>query len=124
MSTIYRQIIVDNYKNPMNKGRMRNPDVSVEDSNPLCGDKIRIELKIKDKKVSDVKFSGKGCAISQAAASLLTEEIKGKSLKKIIGMKNEMITSLLGIELSANRIMCALLPLKVVKIAVIKSYKQ
>ena len=122
--SIYRQLIIDNYKNPMNKGELDNPDLSAENSNPLCGDKIKIEIKLNKNKIVDIKFSGVGCAISQASASMLTEEVKGKSIKEIIELKKEIVNELLGIELSAARIECGLLPLKVLKLATLKSYKQ
>ena len=78
---IYREIILDHYRNPRNKGRLPNADVSIHDSNPLCGDEIDIHLKVEEEKVKEIKFEGRGCAISQASASMLTEMIVGKSLR-------------------------------------------
>ncbi|HZY41031.1 MAG TPA: iron-sulfur cluster assembly scaffold protein, partial [Anaerolineae bacterium] len=90
-------------------------DISYEDSNPLCGDKIRINIKLKNNIVEEVKFSGKGCAISQASASMLTDELIGKSLDEIKKMDKQFVLDLLGIPLGPTRIKCALLPLKVIK---------
>jgi len=83
MDNLYREIIIDHYQHPHNHGVIENADISYEDTNPLCGDRIRIDLSVKDGIVEDVKFTGKGCAISQASASMLTDEIKGKSLDEI-----------------------------------------
>ena len=82
---IYREIILDHYRNPRNKGRLPNADVSIHDSNPLCGDEIDIHLKVEEEKVKEIKFEGRGCAISQASASMLTEMIVGKSLSNCQG---------------------------------------
>lgn len=115
MDDLYREIILDHYQHPHNHGTLPDADVSYEDSNPLCGDRIRMDLKIRDGIVEDVKFSGKGCAISQASASMLTDEIKGKSLEDIRHIDKQVILDMLGIPLGPTRIKCALLPLKVVK---------
>jgi nitrogen fixation NifU-like protein len=115
MDDLYREIIIDHYQHPHNYGTIENADISYEDTNPLCGDKIRIDLKLKDDIVEDVKFTGKGCAISQASASLLTDEIKGKSLEEVRRLDKQTIYDLLGIPLGPTRVKCALLPLKVVK---------
>lgn len=115
MDDLYREIILDHYQHPHNHGTLPDADVTYEDSNPLCGDRIRMDLKIRDGIVEDVKFSGKGCAISQASASMLTDEIKGKSLEDIRHIDKQVILDMLGIPLGPTRIKCALLPLKVVK---------
>ncbi len=107
--------IIEHYKNPQNFGHLENPDIVHEEGNPSCGDQIRIELKIEDNRIADVRFSGRGCAISQAAASILTEEIKGKTLDEVKEFDKQKMLDLLGIELSAMRLKCALLALKVVK---------
>jgi nitrogen fixation NifU-like protein len=107
--------IIEHYKNPQNFGHLENPDIVHEEGNPSCGDQIRIELKIDDNTITDVRFSGKGCAISQAAASILTEEIKGKTLDEVKQFDKQKMLDLLGIEVSAMRLKCALLALKVVK---------
>jgi len=115
---LYMEQILDHYKYPRNFGRLENPDISHEEGNPSCGDQIRIDLKIQDGKIADVRFSGKGCAISQAAASMLTEMIKGQSLEDVKKLSKEDMLKELGIEISAIRLKCALLALKVVKAGV------
>lgn len=115
MDDLYREIILDHYQHPHNHGTLDHPDISFQDTNPLCGDKIRIDLKITAGIVEDVKFTGKGCAISQASASMLTDEIKGKSLDEIRRLDKQNILDLIGIPIGASRIKCALLPLKVLK---------
>ncbi len=115
MDDLYREQIIDHYQHPHNHGTIENPDISFEDSNPLCGDKIRVDMRVKDGVIEDVKFSGKGCAISQASASMLTDEIIGKPLDEIKKLDKQTILDLLGIPLGPTRIKCALLSLKVVK---------
>ncbi len=115
MDDLYREQIIDHYQHPHNRGTIENPDISYEDSNPLCGDKIRIDMRVNDGVVEDIKFSGRGCAISQASASMLTDEIKGKPLEEIRQLNKETILELLGIPLGPTRIKCALLSLKVAK---------
>jgi nitrogen fixation NifU-like protein len=117
-SDIYKDIILDYYRYPRNFGDLPNPDVRAKDSNPLCGDIIEMQLKIKDNRVEDVRFKGKGCAISQASASMLTETVKGKTLDEIKGLGKSDVLSLLGIDPGPTRIKCALLGLKVVKLGV------
>jgi nitrogen fixation NifU-like protein len=113
---MYREQIIDLYEYPLNQGIIESPDFSYEEDNPLCGDVIRIDVKLdEDKRVADVKWSGDGCAISQAAASLLTEEIRGKSLTDIQAFSKDDLLELLGIQLSMTRVKCALLSLKVLK---------
>ncbi len=115
MDDLYKEIILDHYQHPHNRGTLPDADISFEDANPLCGDRVRIDMKVVDNVVVDIKFTGKGCAISQAAASMLTDEIKGKSLDEIRHMDKQVILDMLGIPLGPTRIKCALLPLKVVK---------
>jgi len=115
---LYRQNILDHYQSPRNFGTLEHPDISAEDSNPLCGDVIRIDLKIEDGKVADVRFSGKGCSISRAAASMLTEEIRGKSLEEVKRIGKDEVLEMLGIELGPVRLKCALLALKTLKVGV------
>jgi len=113
---IYREIILDYYRNPRNYGKIQNPDIAQKDSNPLCGDELEMHLNIKDNKVADVKFTGKGCAISQASASMLTELIIGKDFEYVKKLTKEDILDNLGLhELGPARIKCALLSLKVLK---------
>ena len=112
----YREYILDHYKNPRNFGRIENPTLSHEEDNPLCGDIIGIDLLVKDGLVEDVKFHGRGCAISQASASLLTERIKGMTLEEARRIGKDDVLGELGIEISPARIKCALLSLKVLKV--------
>ncbi len=117
-SDIYKDIILDYYRNPRNFGELPNPDVRAKDSNPLCGDIIEMQLKINDGKVEDIRFQGKGCAISQASASMLTEAVKGKSLDDVKALGKPDVLELLGIDPGPTRIKCALLGLKVLKLGV------
>jgi nitrogen fixation NifU-like protein len=107
--------ILDHYEHPRNKGTLDQPDISHEEDNPVCGDRIRIDLKVDDGIITDVRFSGRGCSISQASASMLTEEIKGKSLDEVKHYGKEQVLDLLGIPIGPVRMKCALLSLKVVK---------
>ena len=112
---MYREAILDHYKHPRQKGHLENPDIHYHDHNPFCGDEITVELKVKDGVVVDAAFDGHGCAISQATASMLMEEITGKTLDEIKTWDKEYILDLLGIELGPVRLKCALLPLKALK---------
>lgn len=119
MDDLYREIIIDHYKNPRHKGRLDKSDFSFEDENPLCGDHIQIELKVDESQnVVEAKFDGYGCAISISAADLLLDSIIGKSIEDLKKLKKQDILDLLGIELSPVRLKCALLSLKVLKAAV------
>lgn len=122
MDALYRDFILDHYRNPRNAGTLERPDASFEDLNPLCGDKIRMDLRIRDGVVEDVKFKGRGCAISQASASLLTESIKGKKIAEIDAIGKGDVLADLGISISAARLKCALLGLKVLKQALALKY--
>lgn len=115
---LYRQNILDHYQNPRNFGTLEHPDISAEDSNPLCGDEIRIDLKVRGGKIEDVRFTGKGCSISRAAASMLTEEIRGKTLEEVKRIGRDDVLEMLGIELGPVRLKCALLALKTLKMGV------
>jgi nitrogen fixation NifU-like protein len=116
MEDLYRENILDHYQNPRNYGTLEDPDISYEDDNPLCGDVIRIDVKLDDQdRVTAVRFSGEGCAISQASASMLTEEIVGKSLEEIKHFSKDELLDMLGIQLGPVRLKCALLSLKVLK---------
>jgi len=117
MDDFYKEYILDHYRSPRNFGNLENPDVSAEDFNPLCGDQIRIELHVQDGKVADIRFSGKGCAISQASVSMLTESVKGKSLEDIARLPQEVVLENVGIGISPTRMKCAMLGLKVLKSA-------
>lgn len=119
MEDLYREVIIDHYKNPQYRGKLEPHDISFEDDNPLCGDHIRIDLRIdKDNRVNEARFDGHGCAISQASADLLTESIIGKPLEEIKSLNRQDILDLLGIELGPVRLKCALLSLKVLKAGV------
>ncbi|MBO9360713.1 MAG: SUF system NifU family Fe-S cluster assembly protein [Thermoflexus sp.] len=115
MEDLYREIILDHYENPRNYGVLPDADISYEDDNPLCGDRIRIDLKLQDGRIVDVRFSGKGCAISQASASMLTERIKGATVEEARQLTRNDILEMLGIPIGPARIKCALLSLKVLK---------
>ncbi len=119
MDDLYREQIIDRYQNPLFKGELDPNDISFEDSNPLCGDEIRIDLRIDEHDlVQEAVFSGHGCAISQASADLLMERIQGKSLDEAKSLTKEDILEMLGIELGPVRLKCALLSLKVLKAGV------
>lgn len=112
---LYREAILDHYKHPRHKGHLENPDIQYHDHNPFCGDEITIELKVEDGKVVAAAFDGRGCAISQASASMLMEEIVGMSLDEVRQLDKQYILDLLGIEMGPVRLKCALLALKVLK---------
>jgi nitrogen fixation NifU-like protein len=113
--SIYREIILDHYQNPRNRGILDPNDYTYEDNNPLCGDEIRIDVRVNDGAVKDVAFSGQGCAISQASASILMELVDGRTLDEVKMIGKEELLEELGIELSPARLKCALLSLKVLK---------
>lgn len=118
MDDFYREEILEHYTHPHHYGTLPHPDISHEESNPLCGDRIRfdIELDEEGERVADVRFSCVGCAISKASASMLSDMLVGKSLEEIRELDKEAILEELGIDLGPVRLKCALLPLKVVKI--------
>jgi nitrogen fixation NifU-like protein len=121
MDDLYRDEILEHYREPHNFGTLDAPDAVHEGHNPLCGDRITMMLAVDDSgKVSDVAFSGRGCAISQASASLLTDEIRGLSVAEVEAMKNQDILDLLGIEISPARLKCALLSLDTVQHALVE----
>jgi nitrogen fixation NifU-like protein len=116
MDDLYREQIIDRYKNPHFRGTLVPNDITFEDDNPFCGDHIRIDLRIDEHEVvTDARFSGEGCSISQASADLLIESVIGKSLDDIKQLKKEDILEMLGIDLGPVRVKCALLSLKVLK---------
>ena len=119
MDDLYREVIIEHYKNPAYRGTLDPHDLSFEDSNPLCGDHIRIDLRVDEKEViTEARFDGHGCAISQASADLLLESIVGKTLNEVKALDKDHILDLLGIELGPVRLKCALLSLKVLKAGV------
>jgi len=116
MDDFYREFILDHYKNPHNFGELADATHRYHDTNPLCGDEITMFLKIgADDRVDDVRFSGKGCAISQASASILTDEVKGKTLDELKAIDRDHVLENLGITLTPARLKCALLSLKALK---------
>jgi nitrogen fixation NifU-like protein len=116
LDDLYRQQIIDRYKHPQKRGTLDPHDISYEDENPLCGDRIRVDLRVTPEGVvSEAAFSGNGCAISQASADLLMEFIVGKKLEDIRKLGKDDVLELLGIELSPIRLKCALLSLKILK---------
>ena len=119
MDDLYRELIIDRYKNPHFRGSLDPHDISFEDDNPLCGDHIRIDLRLNgDDRVSEVAFDGHGCAISQATADLLAESVVGKTLDEVKKITKQDVLDMLGIELGPVRLKCALLSLKVLKAGV------
>jgi nitrogen fixation NifU-like protein len=120
---IYREIILDHYRNPRNKGKLTDADVSIHDSNPLCGDEIDIHLKVEEGKIKNIKFEGRGCAISQASASMLTEMVIEKPLSTVKEIAKDDVLENIGLmNLGPARIKCALLSLKVLKMGMVKYY--
>jgi nitrogen fixation NifU-like protein len=115
MYDLYREYILDHYQNPRNYGEMEDPDISHEEYNPLCGDRLVFQLKLEGDRVVDVKFHGEGCAISQASASMLTERVLGKTLDELKAITKDEILEMLGIPIGPVRIKCALLSLKALK---------
>jgi nitrogen fixation NifU-like protein len=112
----YREYILDHYKNPRNFGRLPDPDVSHEEYNPLCGDLVGMDFRLRDGTIEDIRFHGRGCAISQASASLMTERLKGMRLDEAREISRDDVLEELGIEISPARLKCALLSLKVLKV--------
>lgn len=116
MEDLYREIIIERYKQPLYKGVLEPCDISFEDENPLCGDRVRIDLRVNaEGKVVEAAFSGHGCAISQAASDLLLEAVIGKTVEEVKALSKQDILDMLGIDLGPVRLKCALLPLKVIK---------
>ena len=119
MDDLYREIIIERYKTPHYRGLLDPHDISFEDENPLCGDHIRVDLRVDENgRVTEASFDGHGCAISQASADLLMESIQGKQIDEIKQIAKEDVLDMLGIELGPVRLKCALLSLKVLKAGV------
>jgi nitrogen fixation protein NifU and related proteins len=115
---LYREEILDHYRNPRHHGTLPQPDITYQDSNPLCGDQLRMDLNVKDGIIQDIRFSGHGCSISQASASMLCDRIVGRSLDEVKELTREDVLDMLGIELGPVRLKCALLALKTLKAGV------
>ena len=117
MDDLYRDYILDHYKHPRNFGDLEPHDVEALEQNPLCGDELGVQIRLKDGRIEDLRFQGHGCAISQAAASIASEELIGMPLDEAASLPADWIIDLLGIDVSATRRKCALLGLKVVRTA-------
>jgi nitrogen fixation NifU-like protein len=118
MDELFRENILEHYRHPRCHGTIEHPDITFEDANPLCGDRIRMDFRIKDGVLEQVRFSGVGCSISQASASMLCEEVEGRPLEEIRKLGRDDVLEMLGIELGPVRLKCALLALKTLKAGV------
>lgn len=121
MESEHYELILDHFKNPRNYGTLEDADVSYEEGVPSCGDLVHLDVKLRDGKIAAVMFSGKGCAISQASASILTEKVTGMDVSEIMSLKDEEVLESLGLTVSPTRFKCALLGLKVLKKALVQN---
>lgn len=110
MTDIYREVIMDHYRNPRNFGILKNASSSISLRNPLCGDSVRLDILFQNDTIKNIKFSGSGCVISQSAASLLTQEALGKRKAQLLNIDRTFMMKLLGVEVTSSRIQCLLLP--------------
>ena len=115
MENLYREHILDHYRHPRNQGTLEGADISCERDNPVCGDVVRLDIRLSGGRVSEVRFSGRGCVISMASASMLTEEILGKTVEELRALQDEDVFRMLGITLGPVRAKCGLLPLRVLQ---------
>jgi nitrogen fixation protein NifU and related proteins len=120
LDSLYREVILDHYKNPRGHGVIDDPDVQAEGQNPLCGDEVSIALAFEGDTIADVKFEGRGCAISQAATSMLMEMVRGRTAQEVASMSRDELLDEVGIPLTPIRLKCALLGLGVLKLALHK----
>lgn len=123
MPALYSATLLDHFRRPRNYGSLDAPDIRNEQFNPLCGDRIRLELKFEHSKVNEVRFKGDACAISTAAASLLTELILGEDIEQLAGLSDEHLIAALESEIQPARLQCALLPLQALREG-LKNYKR
>ena len=123
MPALYSDVLLDHFRHPRNYGSLVNPDVSYEEFNPLCGDRIRIELKLNDTTITEARFKGDGCAITTAAASLLTELISGSQLEIVTAISNDQLIEKLESEIQPSRLQCALLPLAALRAGLKERFK-
>ncbi len=122
MDDVYRQYILEHYRDPRNHGHLEQPDISAADTNPLCGDRVEIDLRVQDGRVTEVRFDGRGCAISQASASMLTEKIEGATLDELRALRPDDVLEMLGVTIGPARQRCALLGLRVLHQGIGGSY--
>jgi nitrogen fixation NifU-like protein len=120
LDSLYREVILDHYKNPRGHGVIADPDAEAEGQNPLCGDEVSIAVEFEGDTIADVKFQGRGCAISQAATSMLMDMVKGRSAQEVASMSRDELLEEVGIPLTPVRLKCALLGLGVLKVALHK----
>ena len=123
MPALYSETLLDHFRHPRNYGDLPAADISYESFNPLCGDRIRIAVKLNDRVVQDARFKGDGCAISTAAASLLTEMIRGADLESLSSLPDAQLISALESDIQPARVQCALLPLEALR-AGLKDYRR
>jgi len=115
---LYREQILEHYKRPRNWGELEHADLEAHDLNPLCGDELKVQLALDDEqRIAAIRFSGHGCAISQASASLISDEVIGMPVRELMSLDRASVLELLGIDISATRMKCAMLSLKVLKAA-------